>query len=302
MLDRVRAVAAPLALGAGSLGRLALHTGAGLIVVAIGFGWAFGKEPLQRAVASIRSVQTQVRFNWPVAVPPGSKTPRNLQTWMPAPVQHDLARIASEQISVDPFDQTSLERARQALMGTGWFARITSIERTASGQIDVSADWRLPAAVVHSGGQDYLVAVSGEILKLPPRTPVARGSMPIISNPHFPPPTDELGVVYGKPWEGGDVQAAIDLLRNLRQLPESRRLSGIDLSEFIRTGHLTLLTDAGARIVWGSSLADLGPGEVPHETRRARLKQILADRFDTEQRFIEIHTPVVLVDKTVARQ
>lgn len=269
-----------------------------ILLAAVAGVWAM-RDRLERHVASIRRVEPQVRFNWPVTR--NASNPRaQHSTWLPVAVQRDLASIALSQLDADPFSQASLERARLALLATGWFAGIERIERTPSGAINVRGNWRLPSAVVRHADREYLVAVGGEVLRLPPRTPVQRGSMPVIMNPHLGPPTDSLGVIYGVPWNGGDVQTAIDLLRSLRAMPESARLTGIDLQPYMRTGHLTLVTDAGSRIVWGSGLSDLGPGEVSPDTRRARLRDILQTRFDEVQRSIAIHTPVVLVDKTAS--
>jgi hypothetical protein len=253
-------------------------------------------------VAALTTRPSEVRFNWPIAVAPGQKKPTSPQTWLPAAVQRDLALIAASEVAVDPFAKESLERARRALLATGWFSQISTVRRTPGGHVDITADWRLPAAVVQHRGREYLVAVSGQVLRLPARTPVMKGSMPVITNPRLAPKSDNQGIVYGEVWPGGDVEAAIALLRHLRQIPEVKRIAGVDLANFIETGHLTLVTDSGAKIVWGSALSELGPGEVSVDTRRARLRDILQTRFDASQRMIEIHTPVVLVDKTAAAQ
>lgn len=263
-------------------------------------GWVFGRGPLERHIASLSASTPVVRFNWPVSPAPAGRDTRRGETWLPAAVQRDLGGIALAELSTDPFARESLERARQALLATGWFKRITSIRRTPEACVDITAEWRVPAAVVQHKGREFLVAMGGEVLRLPPRSPVRKGSMPIITNPRLGPRTDALGVVFGQPWPGGDVQAAIDLLRLVRRMPEAKRITGVDLADYIETGHLTLMTDAGARIVWGSALSELGPGEVPVDTRRARLRDILQTRFDETQKRIEIHTPVVLVDKTAS--
>ncbi|MBL8747165.1 MAG: hypothetical protein JNK58_12525 [Phycisphaerae bacterium] len=300
MFARASAASRSMLSGAGSAGRLLMNSMAVLLLIALACGWYFGREALERRVAELTTQKAEVRFNWPIALAPGARKPATPQTWLPPAVQRDLARIAAAEVAVDPFAQDSLERARQALLATGWFANISSVRRTPGGHIDITADWRLPAAVVQHRNREYLVAVGGEVLRLPPRTPVQKGSMPTITNPRLAPRSDSQGIVYGAVWPGGDVEAAIDLLRNLRQIPEVKRLVGVDLANYIETGHLTLVTDAGARIVWGSALSELGPGEVSVDTRRARLRDILQTRFDQSQRTIEIHTPVVLVDKTAA--
>lgn len=286
--------------GVGSSRQWVTNASAAVVLIGLAAGWYFGRDPLRRYVSAISARAGEVRFNWPLAASSDAQRAKSMQTWLPAAVQRDLARIAAVEIQVDPFAQESLERARQALLATGWFARIQSVRRTPNGSVDITADWRLPAAVVKHQKLEYLVAVGSEVLRLPPRTPVMKGTMPLITNPKLGPKGDALGVLYGSAWPGGDVQAAIDLLRNLRSIPEIKRISGIDLANYIETGHLTIVTDTGAKIVWGSALSELGPGQVPQETRRARLRDILQTRYDESQRLIEIYPPVVMVDKTAA--
>lgn len=268
-----------------------------LIIIAGAFAWIFGRGPLERYVASLTPGPLEVRFNWPLTS--ASEGSARRETWLPAPIQQDLVRIAREQLSADPFDQASLERATAALWSTGWFERINSIRRAPFGEIRVDAEWRTPTAIVSSKGRELLVARNGEVLRLPPGTPVVKGSMPVIMSPHQAPPVEDGDIACGKPWAGGDVQAAIALLRFLQTMPESRRIAGIDLADFGRTGHLVLVTDIGSQIVWGSPPEEVGPGQVSVEKRRGRLKEILSQRLDASQKRIEIYPPVVLVDNTV---
>ena len=86
----------------------------------------------------------------------------------------------------------------------------------------------------------------------------------------------------------------------LCQRPVARQISGVDLSDFLKNGKLTLITDRGTRIVWGSAIGDSVPGEVKVERKIARLEQNLKEfgRIDANQNRVEIYTPIVLVDKT----
>lgn len=273
---------------------------AALMFLGLGVGWVVGKEPLERYVASMSAPPSEIRFNWPVVAPAkGERSRGPRETWLPNAVRQDLVAIASKELVQDPFSQASLERTRRALLATGWFARVRTIERLPGGRVQVIGDWRVPAAVVRHKGKDILVARGGEPLKLPARTPVAAGTLAVIMNPHSGPSFDAQGqLAYGLPWPGGDVQSAIDLLTSVRSMPESKRLKGVDLASYMDKGHLTLVTDTGSRIVWGSAPGEVAPGEVPADRRMGRLKDILAQRFDAEQPSIAIYTPVVLVDKT----
>ncbi len=282
-----------------------IRAGAVILLLAAGVALATAGPSLQRTVARATALPLDVRFNWPLAAPaPGEERikRRRPETWLPAKVQHMLADTARADLVADPFEQGSLERARQSLLDTGWFTSIDSIRREPGGIVRVSAQWRVPAAVVSHNGREFLVARGGEVLRLPSRTPVAKGSMPVVLAPHHAPPGDALGIVYGQPWGGGDVQAGIALLERVIAMPEGKRITGVDLSLYMKTGHLTLLTDAGSKIVWGSAVNELGPGEVTFERRKARLREILAQRLDHSERRIAIYPPVVLVDKTASRE
>lgn len=263
-----------------------------LFVVGIGTSWIMARPALERRAAAAMSQDVEVVFQWP------RSSPEAKATWLPAPVQRLLADIATSTVSADPFNQDSLRAARQDLLATGWFRSLERLQRKPGGRIDVDASWRIPAAVVRWGRSDFLVARGGEVLRLPPHTPVAEGSMPLILNPIAPPPTEGESTIFGKAWTGGDVQEAIELIATLRNERVFDRIVGIDLSEYLQRGHLTLLSDQGSRIVWGSALGVVAPAEAPVEKKLANLRDILRRRLDAQHQRIEIYPPVVMIDKT----
>lgn len=265
-----------------------------LLVVAFATTWLLARPALERRVAAHHTFEElDVRFDWPMTDDDRGST------WLPEPVQRLMHDIATSNISSDPFNQTSLEAARQDLDATGWFSDIKRVHRKPGGVIEITAQWRTPAAVVRYKSTDYLVARGGEVLRLPPTTPVAEGSMPLILSPMAEPPgVDAGGIIFGKPWVGGDVQASIRLIETLRADHDFDRVIGVELAGYLQTGHLTLLTDAGCRIVWGSAIGEVAPGEVPIEKKLANLRDILSQRLDARHQRIEIYPPVVLIDKT----
>lgn len=270
----------------------------GAVVVVLLGSWAFGRGPLERHVASLSRKTPGVVIEWPTVQSEPSAKP---STWVPKSVQADLARAVDSHLTPNPFDQAALVEAANDLSATGWFTKLASVQREAGGTVRVRGEWRIPAAVVRKDGRNHLVAMDGAILKLPENTePPERLSF--ISNPSSPAPRNDAGTIaYGVAWMGNDVQSAITLLRTLHGRPEIyRQISGVDLSEFARSTKLVLVTDRGHRIVWGSPIGDLMPGEVAVERKVARLAQNLKDfgRIDADQPRVEIYTPVVLVDKT----
>ncbi len=270
----------------------------GAVVVVLLGSWAFGRGPLERHVASLSRKTPAVVIEWPTVPSTDGGAP---VTWVPKSVQADLARTVDAHLTPSPFDQTALIKAATDLSATGWFTKLGAVQREAGGTVRVTGEWRVPAAVVRKDGRSHLVAMDGAILKLPENTePPER--LFVISNPASPAPRNDFGTTaYGVAWLGNDVQSAISLLRLLHGRPEiARQISGIDLSEFTRSTKLVLVTDRGHRIVWGSPVGDLMPGEVAVERKIARLAQNLKDfgRIDADQPRVEIYTPVVLVDKT----
>lgn len=307
LIARTRAVLGGWARATGSSGRVVGRVLVGLMVVGAATGWLLGKPALERSAAARASSRgvTDVRIAWPAGTSgltrqSGPAGPKG--TWVPEALRRDLIETVRSAVGTDPFARGSLERARQRLVATGWFESVAQVRRGAGGVIHVEATWRVPAALVRHRDREYLVARGGEVLKIPESAPVAPGTMPMLHTPHLGPPTDDSGVVYGVAWRGGDVQAGIALIRYLRPIPEFRRVAGVDLSGFMQRGHLTVLTDAGSRIVWGTPPGAAGPGEVSAEKRLGRLRDILAQRADAAQKLIEIHTPVVLVDTTATRE
>lgn len=269
----------------------------GVIVVVLAGGWALSRGSLERRVASYSTGVPSVRIEWPTVPDAGGEA----RTWVPSAVRSEMEEIVTANVSSDPFDRASLDAAADRLRASGWFATLREVRRRAGGLVTVSGTWRVPAAVVMRDGRSHLVAMDGAVLRLP-STVGTPDRLFQITNPMSPPPKgDHGGIVYGVPWPGSDVQSAIALLKLLHARPQvARQIAGVDLGEFSRSSKLTLVTDRGHRIIWGSPLGETLPGEVAVERKIARLEQNLKDfgRIDADQHRVEIYTPVVLVDKT----
>lgn len=268
------------------------------VLITVCVGWIVGRGPLERHVASISAQPLKVRVEWPMLAGERGTAPKS---WVPAPVQNELEQIVKQNISPNPFDQASLVDAAERLRSTGWFARLEEVRREAGGVVSVKGTWRVQAAIVRKDGRNHLVAIDGAVLKLPAGVP-PQDRLFNIYNPSSPPPASELGgIAYGEPWRGSDVQSAIALLKLLYTRPAvARQVDGVDLGEFARSGKLTLVTDRQHRIVWGSPIGELLPGEVTEERKVMALEKNLKEwgRIDANEQRLEIYTPIVLVDKT----
>ncbi|MBL0928450.1 MAG: hypothetical protein IBJ11_12500 [Phycisphaerales bacterium] len=254
--------------------------------------WFFVKGPLEHKVAGLADGRPPaVRFNWPA-------TPGTNMTWIPVSVQQHLTAIVASNIAPDPFDSRSLVAVRDYLLATGWVDDRIEIRRTHTADgpvIDIKVLWRIPAATVKTDdGREVLVGMDGAPILLQDKTPMfSRGF--VIRSPRLPPPVNAAGeLAYGVPWPGGDVQAALDLLRRVAAAPESKSVVGVDLAEFAAHSRLLLLTDAGTTIVWGAPPGQFTPGEVSADSKLAALREVLAPgrRLDVGRQRIEIHTPV----------
>lgn len=279
---------------------MAGHLTTGVLVVSIVAASVLAHRPLERYVAQIRSAPVSVIFDWPTIIDPQT---RKSEVWLPGAVQVELMQIASGSLTTDPFDRAALDMTRARLEATGWLRRLTTLRREPGGIVRIAGEWRIPAAVVRRDGQDYLVARGGELLQLPRNTPLKPGSLFTVMNPFANPPSDRTGrLAYGKPWPGGDVQAAINLLADLHDIPGAAQIAGIDLSGYMKSGKLVIVTDRDSRIVWGSALDETAPGEVKPQVKKARLIEFVKTngRIDAGQRRIEVYSQRPFVDETAA--
>jgi len=299
MWERMSAAVAP---GGGLAGAMTTAGRIGAVVIGLGLaiGWIVGREPLQRTVGDLRSDPLTARFDWPMLNEPG----RRPATWVPTAVQEALVHTVLSNVSANPFDVASLERGRRLLEATGWFTSVDRLQRLPGGIIAVDATWRVPVALVRKDGRDYLIGADAAPIRIPDGLRPMPGLF-VIENPYLGPPSDGARITYGKPWEGGDVQAALALLRLLKDSPAQRQVAGIDLSECLTRDEpkLVIVTDTGTRVVWGAPIGDLAPGQVPIHRRVARLEDQFRGfgRIDAHQDRLEIYTPIVLVDRTASR-
>jgi len=256
--------------------------------VAVGQGWL-----VERASATRADPLVAPRFDWPT-------TPGAAETWMPADERQRLEQIVLATVSRDPFDGESLDAARIMLERTGWFASLWRVQRKPGGVIEIEGEFRRPAAVVRRAGRDLLVGLEGELL---PLEYPAGGSWPLrfIRGVDAPPPRRVDGTrEYGAAWPVGDVQAGIKLLSRLRRTSQWHRVAGVDVTDFLRRGSLTVITDQGAEIVWGSPPGASAPGERSDDDKARAFEQIFSNPgwLSAGMPRVEIYPPVILIDET----
>ncbi len=271
-----------------------------VVLGAMLMGWFLAEQPFVNRVAAMNTEPLTIRFTWPVMQPDINKPASQRRTWLHPEIQHELTQTASAALSMNPFDQLSLEAARASLLRTGWFAEIAEVRRRPMGVVDITCSWRAPAAIVSHRGTKYLVAAQGEVLRTPPGVDFGQQSLFRITNPSTGAPLDTDGrVAFGIPWQYGEVQPAIELLARIVELKHAKRVRSVDLTGFTQSGMLTLVTDTGCRIVWGAPPKEIVPHQASTEARLLRLEAILRDNLDRGVRELELfRLRGAFIDKT----
>lgn len=262
---------------------------AGLGVV----GWFAGKGALEDRVAELRTQPLMIDFAWPQL---GDDPTR---TWMPVSERERLENIAAQSLTTDIFDHESLELTRDSLLATGWFDRVDAVRREPDGVVSIEARWRVPTAVVRQGAHDYVVSRGGVRLPIRYRAGEAGSALRYIEGMSGGLPSP------GAKWIGGEVEAALELLASLRERFDGTRVwtqvAGVDTRRFSVDGELSIVTNEGSLVVWGSAPGHEAPGEQASALKLDRLARLAGGptgRIDGGQRRIEIHTAHVYIDET----
>lgn len=239
------------------------------IVVTVLATLVIARGPLQKQATSLRTSRLQVAFDWPPLA--GKATSRSHgsgepATWMNRQMRAELENLALKLLNGDPFDSHALERTRDALRQTGWFADGPWLKRHPSGLVVISGRWRAPVAAVRWEQKDRLVSAGGELLT--PEYPLGRSGLKTIVSVGAAPPS------LGEKWSGG-VQAGLTLLNYLRSMPGFEQVESVDVGEYGSEKRLSILTRTGGRIVWGGAPGVFVPGQASAAARRDRLVAIM---------------------------
>lgn len=186
--------------------------------------------------------------------------------WMSPQDLAPLEELVRDQLSGRPFDQDGLRIAADGLRASGWFDSIAQVRRTSLSTVDVTASWVEPTALVRDSAGDHLIDAQGRRL---PRSylPSAAPAFPSIvgSSSTFPP-------APGQRYMGGDIAAALALLRALEDRPFRGQISAIDTSRYHTDGTLVLITGRDARLLWGHAPGEVSAAEVPTHQKLAYLQ------------------------------
>lgn len=197
--------------------------------------------------------------------------------WVHGDLLDWLDITARPPLTGSPLDSGGLIAAREALLDTGWFDAVEQVRRHAGGRVTIEAIFVTPAAVVRDGAGDHLVDFAGRLL---PRTYPRDGAehQLVITGAHFDRPARP-----GVQWDGADVSAALRLLRVIDARPWRGQVEAIDAGGYLADETLVLVTDLGARIIWGSAPGDESGLEVTNERKLGYLDTAYREfgRIDT---------------------
>ncbi|HZW05657.1 MAG TPA: hypothetical protein VFF65_00930 [Phycisphaerales bacterium] len=266
-----------------------------VLIGALGLGTVAGYRELSHAAGTHRGTQgpVSVRFNWPVhpttpAAPDGS--PRS---WLPLKVQQELTDLALEHVTPDTTDGAALARATAAMEQTGWFESIECVRRADGNAVEVIGRWRTPVAVVRVAGPagqvDRLISAKAELL--PIDYPAGTTAMRYITGAARQAPAG-----YGIEWEGTDVQAGLKLLAYLYSSTVYGQVAGVDVSQYATGKRLAIVTDSGAKVVWGAAPDDWAPSEPSADQKLAWLTYLrgapeYGRRIDAGRPLVDITSP-----------
>lgn len=267
-------------------------------VAGLALGIVAGNRTLNWYAGSYRNQAVRVAFDWPVypGTLPGPDGVK--RTWVPRQIQEQLIAKAEGELNGNPLDAEVLAKTAGVLRETGWFARVNSVRREDGGVVVISGEWREPAAVVRVHGVDRLISAAGELL--PVDYPSGTSKLRFVTGVSQPAP-----VAFGEVWMGGDVQAGLELLAYLQTTPIYSQVAGVDVAEYVNKKRLTLVTDAGNKVVWGAAPSDQAFAE-PRPTEK--LEWLLSlkagseygKRIDANRPLVDVTNPRgIMVDQSM---
>jgi len=249
---------------------------------------AVGYRPLLALASEMRRGAPRVELAWPMMPLPANSPPGVLPiTWLDSESRAGLERLVTLQAGDNPLDGRAVVATHEALIATGWFDESRGgarVDRAADGIVRVHGVWRVPVAAVRVDESDHLVSRGGEMLQ-PVYKRDGSGFRVIIGGSHEKPE-------HGEAWLGGDVQAGLRLLEFLSPMPGFDQVYGVDVSEYVNSKQLVVVTDEGNRIVWGGApfAGDFAPGQAKPEKKRQEIAKLFASygRIDAGRAVIDV--------------
>ena len=193
--------------------------------------------------------------------------------WLNASLLTELQDLVRSHLAANPVGRQGLINASDALEGTGWFASVDQVSWEDSSHANVDATFLIPHARVRTQIGERFVDAMGVVLPSRDGRIVSSGYHFVTLNaPEHAPPQRP-----GLRWDGGDIIAALQVLRLIYDKPWALQVKTIDLSSWANNGSLSLITETPCRLIWGSSPGQEVGLEALASEKLARLDHIYRD-------------------------
>lgn len=254
------------------------------LAVALGIGWRYGEDALERYVA--RTHASEVEANDVVLV--------DRPAWMAEAVREELAALVAEQVDANPLDTHSLRDAVDALARSPWVKQVRQVRRVQGGEVLVAANYREPVAIVEALDGYHLVDEEGvELPGLYMDYQVQDLGLPLIEGASAGP------AGAGKIWPDMGVRAGVDLVELLATEPYAGQIEAVDVSQRDRRGRVRLmLRTAGGLVRWGLPVGEERTIEPEAARKLDWLRQVAAQhngRIDAGGKVVDVYGAAVQV-------
>lgn len=200
----------------------------------------------------------------------------------------DLYAQISDLLDTSWARNTFCHEIAERLERGGWIDKLQYVRRSGNGQIQISAQYRIPVAMIQHKDRLFLIDTVG--VRLP-------GQYRYDSSWRLIQGVSEPAPAPGELWEGADVQAGLTVWAFIDQELFSKHIKSVLVNNFggrvnRRATHIKLVTDRqNGRIRWGSA-----PGfEIEENTISQKLAILRANyrdtgRADANHKIIDITT------------
>jgi len=205
-------------------------------VVGAGLGWHVGRQEL------LAYTTTHHRQR----VSPERVELVNAPAWMTPESRIALQTIVADEVSDDPLDGRSLQRAALKLSDDPRVRQVTQVRR-AGKRVQVEAGYRTPAALVWSRAGYLVASRDGVLLMSEPYSDdmVEQVGLPTVYGVDAPP-------LPGEHWAGDELPAALALIDLLRDEPFFDRVRSVSVTPRDIEGlELGIGTTTGGVVMWG---------------------------------------------------
>jgi hypothetical protein len=263
------------------------------VAAGLAAGVVVGAPRLESQVAAASSARpVHVVIAWPQAAGGDTWLPRDVQDVMLASAHQELQRHP------DPFSPEALKGIADAALHSGWIEQVQRVIRTRGGDVQVEAQWRIPAAVVRRDGSDYLIGRRGEIL--PMVFPRDGSPLKVIVGATRQPPMQGQRPAMGGIWPGADIQAGLELLALISSRPWAEQVVAIDVSEYLARKELVLITKWNGKVVWGGAPSETIPGQLSTAAKLGRIDALHKrySRIDVNKRLVDVTSVYTMIEDT----